>query len=1036
MRILQYDPQISAEVYSQRQAAEEGFDSGVATGLARLGRALSEREEGFRRAGAGAMAAREAVSFWDSEVARLDELGAKIPPGKAGFHDLAMKEHLARRTETIARLKETDPEQASLFDLRTRPLVETLERRASAMEAEASGQTLAAGMGGALTIAAKTVRADPLQHDALHGQLAETLSEMERDGVDADALAGVRASADRSLATAAIGGLIDDGQFDDARELLADGRMPTLTPEDRREQERLVGRAERRAEATGSAELAAARDTYWAGYRSLEARLREGGEAPDLRYTDESIRAALPEEQAEKMILLRDTAEDAGDAYGRGALASRDTIDTLIAGAGPEEARHLRAAAQERERRLAEDPAGFVLGNARVKAAEDAWLTALAGDDPNAIVQTARAYARASLDEQSRLGVAEADRRVLPAGSAAAMVTAFTGDERPDPAGLGAELRERFGEHWRPVLKELKTAGLPEGMAAIAAMDRPDQQAAAQKLSALVGTSTAELKGRIDDADVEAVDRTLRAVAPELGSPGETETEGGSQAALIQRRAFDLIAAGEAPVSAAITAAAEMLTTSPAETAVFKRSAPQRMAAAPKPPADQQSPNVIDAALPPASEVERSLAMSEEIKVLAERLGLDPEFLPPDSEGLRNLLRDLDGFEGLSPDHQERVGANIRNFQDSPPQFWIPLQVIHREARIAARQASEEPAEPAENALLLENQLQELRIGPVERRERVSRQKALELGPQWWSTLSEDIRKANFAWVNEALVNGDELEREFAVKALLEADRQSLDIRQILSEESIRSYVDFWRSSYERGSAIDISRLESTNGRFGELVKIGLTNHNLPISDQVYQDILARVSQVPYATREERTELVRYIATVVTPFSEIHGMNLQRAVGALSVGRDDESNKPMLIDIPGPYVEFLTNRDLAFYFRARDLERLHLKQEPHPPDSFWEYVGLIDGAGAVLGVGSAIAAPGVGSVVGASLSILGIGNAVDEHEKALGDYYAAREVYWRFRNPAIREEMNLFLNRAFSDREPSDPEENVSGSVTGNTSLQ
>ena len=40
MRITSYDPQVSAAVYSQRRAAEESGDSGIATGLARLGRAM------------------------------------------------------------------------------------------------------------------------------------------------------------------------------------------------------------------------------------------------------------------------------------------------------------------------------------------------------------------------------------------------------------------------------------------------------------------------------------------------------------------------------------------------------------------------------------------------------------------------------------------------------------------------------------------------------------------------------------------------------------------------------------------------------------------------------------------------------------------------------------------------------------------------------------------------------------------------------------------------------------------------------------
>ena len=87
VRILQYDSKITAAAYSQRRAAEEGFDSGVATGLARLGRALSEREEGFRRAGASAMAARSSASLDNQRrpvkerVTPKKQSALSIPPG-------------------------------------------------------------------------------------------------------------------------------------------------------------------------------------------------------------------------------------------------------------------------------------------------------------------------------------------------------------------------------------------------------------------------------------------------------------------------------------------------------------------------------------------------------------------------------------------------------------------------------------------------------------------------------------------------------------------------------------------------------------------------------------------------------------------------------------------------------------------------------------------------------------------------------------------------------------------------------------------
>lgn len=216
VRITLYDPKVSAEVYIQRRKAEQGFDSGVATGLARLGRALTERERGFRAAGSEAVGLEAALGFWEDEVGRLDELGAKIPRGKPGFHDLAMKQHLARREERIAGLKEQDPVAAERFDLRTRPLIETLQRRAGAMEAGASGDGLAGGLEAALKTAVRAVRADPLQHDAIRDGLLESLAEMAANGVDADGLAGFRTAVDRNLAGAAIGGLTGDGQFDAA----------------------------------------------------------------------------------------------------------------------------------------------------------------------------------------------------------------------------------------------------------------------------------------------------------------------------------------------------------------------------------------------------------------------------------------------------------------------------------------------------------------------------------------------------------------------------------------------------------------------------------------------------------------------------------------------------------------------------------------------------------------------------------------------------------------------------------------------------
>ena len=149
----------------------------------------------------------------------------------------------------------------------------------------------------------------------------------------------------------------------------------------------------------------------------------------------------------------------------------------------------------------------------------------------------------------------------------------------------------------------------------------------------------------------------------------------------------------------------------------------------------------------------------------------------------------------------------------------------------------------------------------------------------------------------------------------------------MLSDNAIQGYVNYWHSSYVAGKAIDISAQADSSMRFKDLIETGISSHGLPVSRAVYRELLARISQVPYAGRDQRKALVEYIANVIMPFSETHGQNLQAAVGALSVGW--KKHTPRLIDIPGPFVEFLTNSDLADYYQRRGLERLHGDQNPH-----------------------------------------------------------------------------------------------------------
>ena len=571
VRITLYDPKVSAEVYSQRRAAEQGFDSGVATGLARLGRALTEREHGHRAANSEAVALRAAMGFWEEEVRRLDKLGAKVPPGKPGFHDMAMKEHLAERDRRIAALKEADPEAVEVFDRHTRALTGILEHRAGVMESVAVGDGLAGALEGAMTQAVRAAKTDPLQHDAILERFDDALAAIEANGIIPEGVAGTRQAARRNVGMAAVGGLIADGEFEAARELLTEDRLPALAEEDRKHLGRRLQREEDKSAAQGDATQAAGIAAYRDGFREIEAELRVGREVTGVDYADETIRRVLPEDQAEEMIAAREAAEDRGAAYRLILYADRATIEAMIAEAGPKREQFMRDLVEDRDRALRDNPAAFMLEHPWVRGGYDRLLEAIEGGDADAIAAAGRAYARATVNEQRRLEVPEAGWQVLPPDLAAETVAAFRA-ETSDPVKLGTELRARYGELSPIVLQDLVRAGLRHGVATIAAMRRPEQQEAARALSALVGVPTSELRMRISQSDAEAVDRILQVIRPSLPSSDPSDPESAAKATLIERRIYDLMASGEALEAAAVTAVSDVTGDSTAAAAELRAS--------------------------------------------------------------------------------------------------------------------------------------------------------------------------------------------------------------------------------------------------------------------------------------------------------------------------------------------------------------------------------------------------------------------------------------------------------------------------------
>ncbi len=185
-------------------------------------------------------------------------------------------------------------------------------------------------------------------------------------------------------------------------------------------------------------------------------------------YAYQAVQFSSPAEFAALMAGYEDVGKAPGgtDAQVQAGYAQRAKVrDTLITA---------RLRAMEA---LKKDPAIYV-GKAPAVAA------ALASGDQEA-------YARAALGEQERLGVPEADRRVLPKEQAAALVQQLiSADPEKVPAAAALQgLAQKFGGAWPAVWRDMVREGLPPAYMVLGSMDAPGQVGArgdAQRMMALV----------------------------------------------------------------------------------------------------------------------------------------------------------------------------------------------------------------------------------------------------------------------------------------------------------------------------------------------------------------------------------------------------------------------------------------------------------------------------------------------------------------------------------------------------------------------
>lgn len=228
--------------------------------------------------------------------------------------------------------------------------------------------------------------------------------------------------------------------------------------------------------------------------------------APAVPLSEAQIRAAYPEE-ADGMLRQLNTARDVYHAVQSSALTSPAEDAALIqkwtpAGAGFAEQAQGQDALQKalgaKYKALQDDPAGYVLNAVPAISA----LYQQAQKDP-----TKLSAALGAIDSAyDKLGVAPADRRVLPTSAAQQLTSQImaTPDQAPQTM---KQLAQQYGDAWPRVFHDLSTAGgLPATFQAIPVLaNERDGAMLARWLAELPnGKAASDLIGTKNENDIKA----------------------------------------------------------------------------------------------------------------------------------------------------------------------------------------------------------------------------------------------------------------------------------------------------------------------------------------------------------------------------------------------------------------------------------------------------------------------------------------------------------------------------------------------------
>lgn len=573
-----------------RRLAPGGIPQVSPSQPAPVGRALTAIAGGLQDAAAGAeyrdavklqkdeedAAAWAAKTLAETKLAWTTKLQVEqqqAEPGAYGFTGTITAEY----DKQVDKLMEGAPSDKArtYLDLRLTDFKTALVSDAFAFEAASRIDKRMADTRSAINLNRNTVSTDPSQFAALLGDTVAIINTLDIPTHKKQVLVE---EAQKGLAFSAVQGSLAKAPATTVAELQS-GKWDALLDADNKQALINQGETEiRRAEAEAKAARNEAIATYVTDLSDHMAQVAAGYGQADPAFSPARIRKVVGGERGDRLAHAAETAQATGLMRTEIATATPEELQRMQADleaglSGP--VAGFRDKAQQydtfaglvdhRNREIAADSAGYAVRNFPTVRGAQAELSKLLADpkaDPKALRAAARQYAIKVDEAQATLGVDPAEQRLLGAGYAAQLASAFGGPNAKvdDALAQSQRLASAFGEDWPRVARELGDK-LPDWTNTTIAMDTPDQandvRFVAQAATELKDTKAA-LGQVVKESDVDkALDDALEAARASISAAGAGgEATFGQLYETTKAATYKLIAGGMDTEDAAAQAAA------------------------------------------------------------------------------------------------------------------------------------------------------------------------------------------------------------------------------------------------------------------------------------------------------------------------------------------------------------------------------------------------------------------------------------------------------------------------------------------------